>query len=107
MQHGTITVKIQADLSWQVCKTSIGSIVAVCDPIGLSLEGDSEEEVRSLIAEGLDCFFRDHLEDGSLERFLMTKGWSSDSIPKNISEGDVVRFDVPWRVEPTQCVVSA
>lgn len=94
----TFTIAIQARLQWNITITRAGNFLGVCDPIGLSLEGGSEDELRSVIEESLHWFFLTHLEDGTLNAFLASKGWTfTGPMPtKNeIDEGGAVRFDVP------------
>lgn len=101
MEH---TVRINTRLEWQLKRTSQGGFLAVCEPLGLALEADDEGEARSLIEEGLHYFFLDHLEDGTLDQFLQSKGWErSSALPMAGHEpSDIVRFDVPWTVASNQ-----
>jgi len=95
------TIKINAQLAWQINRTAQGAVLAICEPLGLVLEAADEAEAHSLIGEGLHYFFLDHLEEGTLERFLSSKGWALGSpLPQHMTPGnDPVRFDVPWSVE--------
>ena len=97
--HST-TVHIDATLQWQLVRTARGAFLAVCEPLGLTLEADDEAEARSIIGEGLHHFFLDHFEEGTLERFLAMKGWRLLSpLPQRGEPSSVVRFDVPWSVD--------
>ena len=101
MEPSTINVEINAKLQWRLERTPSGALLAICDAIGLTLEGENEDEVRSLIAEGLHFFFLGHLDDGTLASFLRSKGWTpSQPIPRAVLPSDVVRFDVPWELQP-------
>jgi hypothetical protein len=93
----TVKIQINANLEWQLERTRRGRILAICEPLGLTLEADSQEEALSLINEGLHYFFLDHLAEGTLEKFLMSKGWrASTPLPLHYTPGDVVTFDVPF-----------
>jgi hypothetical protein len=100
MSQLTVTIQINAQLQWQLRRTASGSIIAECQPIGLVLEAEDEAEARSVVEEGLHYFFLDHFEEGTLERFLRERGWTSSTIPPRPSAGDIVRFAVPWTAEP-------
>lgn len=93
----TLKIQINANLEWQLARTQRGHFLAICEPLGLTLEADSQEEALSLINEGLHYFFLDHLTDGTLPRFLASKGWSLNTpLPMHPEPGDAVTFDVPF-----------
>jgi hypothetical protein len=93
----TVKIHIDANLEWQLERTRRGRILAICEPLGLTLEADSQEEALSLINEGLHYFFLDHLAEGTLQKFLMSKGWKvTTPLPPNYDPGDAVTFDVPF-----------
>lgn len=92
----TIKIQIHANLEWQLERTRRGRFLAVCQPLALTLEADSQEEALSLINEGLHYFFLDHLAEGTLARFLMNKGWQASALPVAYTPGDVVTFEVPF-----------
>jgi len=92
----TLKIQIHANLEWQLERTRRGRFLAICEPLGLTLEADTQDEALSLINEGLHYFFLDHLADGTLARFLTMKGWQSSSLPEAYEPGDAVTFDVPF-----------
>ena len=95
------TVQINAHLVWRFTKTPRGGVIAECDPLGLVLEADDEAEAKSIVEESLHYFFLDHFAEGTLADFLRSRGWSLQSpLPPKPLEGDLVRFNVPWTVEP-------
>ena len=101
MQPQTITVELNIKLQWRLERTARGAYVGVCDAIGLALEADSEPELREVVAEGLHFFLLGHLEDGTLEGYLRSKGWTSNQpLPRGTLRGDDVRFNVPWELQP-------
>ena len=94
------TITIQANLVWAVTRTTRGTLVAFCDPLGLTVEADDDVELRSLIAEAQHVLLIDLFEDGELPRFLLDRGWTPNRpLPVASPEGGVM-FDVPFRVEP-------
>jgi hypothetical protein len=92
----TLKIQINANLEWQLVSTQRGRVLAICEPIGLTLEADSQEEALSLIKEGLHYFFMDHLAEGTLQRFLVHKGWQLNTPLPPYNPGDAVTFDVPF-----------
>ncbi len=93
----TVKIHIEANLEWQLERTRRDRVLAICEPLALTLEADSEEEAMSLIKEGLHYFFLDHLAEGTLAKFLMSKGWRVNApIPPQYTPGDAVTFDVPF-----------
>ena len=48
--------------------------MAECDALGLAMEGDSLDELHSLIAESCHLLFEDLLKDGELEKFPGSAG---------------------------------
>jgi hypothetical protein len=68
-------------------------LLLTCDVLALTLEAKDAAEAPSLIAEGLQLFFLDHLAEGTLPDLLRRLGWSAE-LPAEWW-GDVC-FDVPW-----------
>jgi hypothetical protein len=96
----SVTITIQTQLVWACARTSIGTVVASCDPIGLTVEAENETELPNVIAEAQHELMVDLFEDGELPRFLQDRGWQSNRpLPPIMPEGGV-KFDVPFRVEP-------
>lgn len=92
----TVQIQMEVNLEWRLERTQRGRLLAICDPLDLTLEADSQEEALSLINEGLHYFFLDHLADGTLQRFLVNKGWKVTSPLPDYEPGDAVTFDVPF-----------
>ncbi len=94
-----ITIQVQAQLVWAATRTKRNTLVASCDPIGLTVEADNEHELGSLIGEAIHVLMSDLLEDGELPQFLQQHGWRPNQpIPSRMPEGGV-KFDVPFHVE--------
>jgi hypothetical protein len=92
-------VTIDATLVWNVERTPSGNLVAACDEVGLTMQAESQDELASLIHEGLYALFADLLEDGELDAFLRARGWGVRApLPLTMPE-DGVQFDVPFRLE--------
>ncbi len=103
MKNQEITV--QANLVWNISKTSTGTMLGECRPIGLVLEADSDADLKKMINESLHYFFLIHFEDGTLRSFLTSHGWSITGALPNPSELTAeeltaMHFSAPWRSEP-------
>lgn len=94
-------VEIKGNIVWQVQRTGSGRMVAVCDALGLTLEGDNDADLVSMIGEGMHELFADLHEDGELQQFLIDRGWnmSGPPIPRGMPEGGL-EFDAPYKMEP-------
>lgn len=93
------TIQVQAQLAWLMQPTHRGRrVMAVCEPLGIAMEGDTEEELRSLIPEAIHLLMCDLLADNEFDAFLKERGWTSTKKADG-SDGDV-QFDVPWRLVP-------
>lgn len=69
----SIETRLQS-FEWKLEHTARGRLLATCEPLGLTLEADSEQEARSLIPESLQAFVEVHQVEGTLERFLASRG---------------------------------
>ena len=97
MQRATIVVQttIQSTIQWRYFQDQAsGRWIAVCDPLRLTIEADSNGELRENIEDALQLFMRSLLKSGDLERFLEEHGWQK-RVFGNPSAGEDVRFDVP------------
>ena len=90
-------VTIQANVEWVSFQSSTSKrYIGVCDMLNLSLEADSEDELRSLIPEAMDLLMGDLLSDNELDGFLKEKGWQAINLPAR-PDGDI-KFEVPFEL---------
>jgi len=95
-----VTVHIKGKLMWKWGRTKNGNYIAVCDPIGQTVQASKFGELLETINEALDSTFRELLSSGDFEEFLRDRGWSSDlSTPRNRRN---VRFDMPFELKGVQ-----
>jgi predicted RNase H-like HicB family nuclease len=90
-------VQIQANIQWQVMQTPANHYVGVCEPMNLSMEASSLDELQSLINETLQLMFEDLLHDNELDAYLREHGWQAKNIPVGQFPADV-KFEVPWEM---------
>ncbi len=86
-------VKIEARIAWQIIETE-GSYIAVCDQLGLTVSGDTHNELGENIGEVLQMLFEDLVADQQLDQFLKERGW--ERTPGVDVEG--AKFDIPWEL---------
>lgn len=93
----TIAIQMESAIQWIATETTERNRwVAQCAPLGLALEGDSLDEIHSLIDEASQHLFQDLLEDDELHLFLRERGWK---VPRSIPSGDEeIQFQVPWNL---------
>lgn len=90
-------VKIEARVQWVTFSSPTSKrIIGVCDMLNLSLEADSQEELRSLIPETINLLMVDLLQDNELDQFLREKGWRATNIP--VQNDSDVQFNVPFEL---------
>ena len=97
MATTTTVVRIEANVGWKVFQSPTSKRwIAICDELNLTLEGESETELRSLIPEALHLLLTDLFTDRELEEFLRAKGWKALNLPARVARG--VKFDIPWHI---------
>lgn len=89
-----VRVELQANLQWAVLQGKGGNWVAVCDPLGLTVQGETWAELMEDIGHTLDALLKDLLSTNELNRFLTDHGWKLLAAIPNRPED--VRFDVPF-----------
>jgi predicted RNase H-like HicB family nuclease len=87
-------VRVDANLKWSVLQGTGGNWVAVCDPLGLTVQGETWAELMEDIGHTLDALLKDLLSTRELDRFLQDRGWTPSAPIPEFPED--VRFDVPF-----------
>ncbi len=91
------TVVINAKLSWRAFKArgGRGNWIAVCEPLGLTIESERYSELAEDVGDAIDLMFRDLLRNNDLDRFLRQRGWTRGrgALPVRVADA---RFDVPF-----------
>ena len=91
-------VKVEANAEWKCVRAKGGNWVAVCDPLGLTIQSETWATLMEDIAQALNAMFIDLLESNELERFLRDHGWRSIGLmPEKAAD---VWFDVPFVSRP-------
>ena len=87
-------VRIQANLRWQCFAGRGGHWIGVCDPLKLTVQGDTWADLMEDIGHTLDAMLKDLLESNELEKFLRDHNWSMvGQVPLRRK---AIRFDVPF-----------
>ncbi len=91
-------VGIEAMIQWTAAKSAhCERWVAECSELEISVEGDTLDEVYSLIPEASHALLVDLLADDELDAFLKQRGWEATGIPTD-QGGDDIEFSVPWNL---------
>jgi len=92
-----VTVEINATLQWVFFKDDASQRwIAVCDPLGLTIEAETHTELRENIEDGLNLLFLDLVRENEFEGYLRQRGWSVTG--RHPAAGEKVRFDVPFEL---------
>lgn len=90
-------VRVDANLIWQIRQYKDGGYLAICDPIGITIEGETMSELMEEISSTLDAMLRNLLKTNDLDRFMREHGWKIlGRIPTPKRD---IRFDVPFFTE--------
>ena len=96
-EYGAMTlvrIDTNATVEWAVLQGNDGRWVAICDPLGLTVEGETWAELMEDIGHSLDAMLKDLLSTNELDQFMHDHGWSTlAAIPNRAAD---VRFDVPF-----------
>jgi hypothetical protein len=88
-----IHVEVTSKTQWQVGRSGNSDrFVAVCGPLGLTMEGEGLDELAANVNEAVQLLLTSLLESGELQAFLKRHGWRA-SAP--IVDPHDVEFDVP------------
>lgn len=89
----------RGQVSLAVIRAKGGHWVAVCEPLGLTIQSDTWASLMDDIAHTLNALFSDLLHEGELDRFLRDRGFRVlGPIP---SKPDDTWFDVPFSATRT------
>lgn len=93
-------VQIDAKISWHARRSQTSDKwIAIADELNLSVEGDSLDELHSLIPEMFHLLMIDLLEDNEIEAFLTERGWrtAGGMMPQHDGPDDFA-FEAPWEL---------
>jgi predicted RNase H-like HicB family nuclease len=92
-----VLVRVDANLQWKVFPGRGGNWIAVCDPLKLTVQGETWADLMEDIGHTLNAILTDLLSTNELPRFLQDHGWQivGGAIPQP-SRPEDVRFDVPF-----------
>jgi len=94
----TTVVKVQANLVWRAERGSHSDRwIAFCDPLGISTEADTLDELHSVIPEAIHILMLDLFEDNEFDAFLRERGWTATRAEQPTQDGEAT-FHVPWEL---------
>ena len=89
---------IQANVPLQCfrARKGQGDWVGVCEPLKITVQGDTWGDLLEDFHSTLDAILKDLLATDELDKFLKDRGWQvSGTIPPS-ARRDQIRFDVPF-----------
>lgn len=89
-----IRIQTQAQLVWSTYRDRNGWWIAICDPIGLTVQGETWGELVEGIHQTMHLMFKALYERGELEAFLRERGWQAVGPGPRVKKD--VRFDIPF-----------
>jgi len=85
-------IDVHGAVAWEIRRsTTSDSWVALCQPLNLTMEAPSLDDLHSSIHQAVQLLLTDLMQDGELDQFLRARGWAA----KGDIKGDDVEFDVP------------
>jgi hypothetical protein len=92
------TLHLQANLQWRARQNPDTSRwIGICDPMNLSMEAATLDELHGVINETIQLVLTDLLHDNELDAYLKAHGWTATNLHDVRIEEDVC-FDVPWEL---------
>ena len=67
-------VQIQGDIVWQVEETEGGRWVGTCDVLQLTVESDTQGELKEAIGDAIEIIMKGFVESGGFEELLADHG---------------------------------
>jgi len=98
MANMVTTVRINANVQWKWRVGAGGNYVAVCDPLKLTLQASSWNELVEDMGIALNALVLDLIESNEWDEFMREHGWNMVG-PMPISPKDA-RFEVPFSILP-------
>lgn len=91
-------VKIDAQVEWKAFRDKSSDMwVGVCEPLRLTVEGESWSDLQRAINETLEGVFEMLVEEKELDSFLKSHGWRL--LSKIPVDQTPFRFDIPFTVQ--------
>ncbi len=92
-----VTIEVGGNIAW-VAKRSGQSDrwIGICEPMGLTVDAATLDELHSVIAETMYLVLTDLLEDNELDAFLRKRGWTA--VQDSAAGERSPEFNVPWEL---------
>jgi predicted RNase H-like HicB family nuclease len=98
-------IRLDASVPWRVFRSPESeSWIGVCDPLGLTSQADTWNELFEMSAEMVQVLLQDLYAEGDLPAFLIRKGWQAvGPLPQGQTS---VRFDVPLLMQESTAALN-
>jgi predicted RNase H-like HicB family nuclease len=94
MKH-VIQIEVKGQVQWNVGQSAAGNWIGVCEPLKMTMEGETLDDLQQNIRQSLQLLMEDLMKNGELEAFLREHGWRA--IPGPHQHGSV-EFQVPYQL---------
>jgi len=94
-----VIVRTDSPVKWHVTLSSFGRWIGVCEPLGLTAEGKSLEDLRQNIERSIQRLMEQLTSTGEFDSFLAERGWRG--MP---AAGEPQQHSAQYRI-PIQLVV--
>ena len=94
-------VQIKGKTEWKCFRARSGrNWIAICDPLGLTMQSETWAILMEDIAQALNAMFSDLLKEQGLAQFLRDQGWRPvGQIPSKPAD---IWFDLPFVTNVTR-----
>ena len=90
----TGAVRIEDTITWHVFQSEHGNWIGICDPLGLTMEGPTIDELNLNIQDAVNSILERLLKKGELEKFFSDRGWGSQQYAMEKDTGASVPIDL-------------
>lgn len=81
--------RIRQMATWQIQRTENNLYVGVCDPLRLTVQADTWNELQELIEETMEVLIEDLHESDELDQFLVEHDLNDDNTSGVASESEI------------------
>jgi len=92
----SILVRINGQVPWRCFVARTGEWIAVCDPLKLTLQAESWNELVEDMGSTLDALLKELLSTNDFDRFMRENGWTVIGPIPTPLQAENIRFDLPF-----------
>jgi hypothetical protein len=89
-------VRINGQVPWRCFPAQSGDWIGICDPLKLTLQAESWNELVDEMAISLNAFLRELFTTHEFDRFMRENGWTVIGPIPTQEQAENIRFDLPF-----------